>query len=431
MCTQCKEGRQILKFTLTTPPEPIFTQEEIPLLTYMFYYDGYIFGTTDNEIVVYDLVKNKSVPQPSLSYIDNLPDSLPDPDIPEPEIPEPDIPEPNIPNPGISLFTVVDNSELMRLIELKKLFSNGLFQGIVAYRDTLYVKKSDTIMGYKFGDTVLEIPFNKGFLDYTRMKVPNINENMVLQFLSQLFDISPVDTFGEPLARILYDNVKIQIKTPTANSLTELFEIKFGKTLIQGKNPLLGIVEDLYTSSISFSDNLPVLPIYLIDPTVSLAYIVSNTNNVFCKEPGPEDVIGTICFLSGAMVLTDQGPIAIEFLVPYVHTISNKTIIGISITYSCEDTLVCIERNSISKFVPNKDTFLSNNHKIYYKGHFLEACQFLGRGIRGIYTIPYENQLLYNVILKEHDIMNVNNLICETLDPSNPIAKDFISVFQE
>jgi hypothetical protein len=444
MCTQCKEGRQILKFTLTTVPEPLFTQEEIPLLTHMFYFDGYIFGTTNSEIVVYDLATNKSVPQPSRSYIDNLPDFLPDPVIPDPVIPGPVIPGPVIPDPGpnISPFSVLDNIglpdniELINLIELKKQFFKGVFQGVVAYRDTLYLKKSDTMMGFNFGDTILEIPFDKGVLDYTRMKIPNITENIVLQFLSQLFNISPVDTFGTPLAQILYDNIKIQIKTPTPDSLEEIFEIRFGKTLIQEKNLLLGIVEDLYSSYISFSDNLPVLPIYLIDPTSNLAYIVS-TDTISCKEagpgpgPGPDDFIGTICFLSGSMVLTDQGPIAIEFIVPYVHTVSNKTIIGISITYSCEDTLVCIERNSISKFVPNKDTFLSNNHKIYYKGKFLEAAQFLGRGFRGIYTIPYENQLLYNVILKEHDIMNVNNLICETLDPSNPIAKEFISVFRE
>ncbi len=390
MCTQCKDERQILKFTLTTVPEPVFTQEEIPLLTHMFYRDGYICANTESEVIIYDVATNKVVPQPSRSYISNLPN---------------------------------DN-------ELKQQFSKGSFQGIVGYKDSLYLKKKETMMGYHFGETTFEIPFRLGILDYTRMKVPNPNENLPLQLLSQVF-VDSVDTENTP--RISYDNVRIQI-TPVSQS--ETFEINYGKTLVQAKNPLLGINEDIYSSSVTLSDNFPVLPTYSKDPNVTLAYIVplSYTDTILCKTgpgPGPDDFIGTICFLSGSMVLTDQGPIAIEFIVPYVHTLSNKTIVGISITYSCEDTLVCIERNSISKFVPNKDTFLSNNHKIYYKGHFLEACQFLGRGIRGIYTIPYENQLLYNVILEEHDIMNVNNLICETLDPSNPIAKEFISVFRE
>ena len=31
--------------------------------------------------------------------------------------------------------------------------------------------------------------------------------------------------------------------------------------------------------------------------------------------------------------------------------------------------------------------------------------------------------ILYNILLENHDVMLVNGLVCETLNPENPIAK--------
>jgi hypothetical protein len=37
--------------------------------------------------------------------------------------------------------------------------------------------------------------------------------------------------------------------------------------------------------------------------------------------------------------------------------------------------------------------------------------------------IPYRGLPLYNILLEQHNIMTVNGLITETLNPENPIAK--------
>jgi beta-xylosidase len=37
----------------------------------------------------------------------------------------------------------------------------------------------------------------------------------------------------------------------------------------------------------------------------------------------------------------------------------------------------------------------------------------------------YNNEKLYNVLMEEHNKMNVNNMIVETLDPTNIIGKVF------
>jgi hypothetical protein len=43
--------------------------------------------------------------------------------------------------------------------------------------------------------------------------------------------------------------------------------------------------------------------------------------------------------------------------------------------------------------------------------------------LTNVRTVPYNKEILYNVLLEKHDKMLVNNLICETLHPENYIAK--------
>ena len=50
------------------------------------------------------------------------------------------------------------------------------------------------------------------------------------------------------------------------------------------------------------------------------------------------------------------------------------------------------------------------------------AKKFAGK-FDGVYKIPYNRESLYNVLLETHNKMMVNNLICETLNPENPVAQ--------
>ena len=51
-----------------------------------------------------------------------------------------------------------------------------------------------------------------------------------------------------------------------------------------------------------------------------------------------------------------------------------------------------------------------------------EAKEFVGR-IKNVTRVQYKGQILYNVLMEEHNKMIVNNLLCETLHPNNIIAK--------
>ena len=43
----------------------------------------------------------------------------------------------------------------------------------------------------------------------------------------------------------------------------------------------------------------------------------------------------------------------------------------------------------------------------------------------GVFKIPYNKEILYNVLMEDYSDMVVNNIICETLHPENSIAKLF------
>jgi len=129
-----------------------------------------------------------------------------------------------------------------------------------------------------------------------------------------------------------------------------------------------------------------------------------------------------ICFPSGTPVTTDQGQVAIEKLNPDKHTIRGKEIVAITQTRPLQKHIVCFEKDALSKNVPSQQTLCSKNHKIFYKGEMIKARNIVDM-CENVTFVDYNGETLYNVLLKKHDKMMVNNLICETLHPKNIMAK--------
>jgi hypothetical protein len=140
--------------------------------------------------------------------------------------------------------------------------------------------------------------------------------------------------------------------------------------------------------------------------------------------------ISNICFLGNTPISTDQGKIPIEKIDASIHTINNKPITAITKTISEDEHLVCFEKHSLSLNVPSKKTIMSKNHKVYYKGIWCEAQDFIDE-FDNIYEVQYNGEILYNILLEKHDKVYVNNLVCETLHPKNNIAKLYNSNFNE
>jgi len=123
-----------------------------------------------------------------------------------------------------------------------------------------------------------------------------------------------------------------------------------------------------------------------------------------------------------SLVYTDQGKVQIYKINPKIHTINNKKIIAISKTISTDSFLIYFKAHSLGFNYPNKDIIISQYHKIFYRGKFIEAYKFIGK-FKEVTKIKYTGEVLYNILMERYNMVIVNNLICETLHPNHFIAK--------
>lgn len=142
----------------------------------------------------------------------------------------------------------------------------------------------------------------------------------------------------------------------------------------------------------------------------------------FGFPPNPPPIpVAPICFPAGTPVSTDQGSIPIEKIEPGKNTIRGKEIVAITKTISPFNKLVCFEKGSLGHNIPNKRTYVSLEHCIVHRRRLIPALRFVNK--HGIYYVNYMNNYLYNVLMENHTYMMVNNMMVETLNPKNIVAK--------
>jgi len=119
-------------------------------------------------------------------------------------------------------------------------------------------------------------------------------------------------------------------------------------------------------------------------------------------------VVSNVCFLGDTLISTDQGDIAIMNLSSF-NTIRGKSILEITKTTTLDKELVHFESNSIGN---HNATTLSKTHLVYYQGTFQQASELTA--LPNVYYVPYQGELLYNIIMETHDIIIANQMICES-----------------
>ena len=118
--------------------------------------------------------------------------------------------------------------------------------------------------------------------------------------------------------------------------------------------------------------------------------------------------------------------ISIKDIDPSIHTINDERIIAITKTVSLDEYLVCFEKHSLGFNKPSRNTIMSKDHKILYKGEMYEADNFVGL-FKNVKKIQYNGEYLYNILMENYNTVIVNRLICETLDPENLLSKIYTS----
>jgi hypothetical protein len=155
----------------------------------------------------------------------------------------------------------------------------------------------------------------------------------------------------------------------------------------------------------------------------------NNKGHVRVYTLSGREPISNICFPAGTPINTDQGIICIEKINSNSCTIRGNKIETITKTITQDKYLVCIEKDALAKNIPSQKTLISKNHGLLYNGKMIRAAELLKLNNEGIYKVKYNGETLYNVLLKDkHDKMIVNNLICETLDPENGIARMYLDL---
>jgi hypothetical protein len=156
---------------------------------------------------------------------------------------------------------------------------------------------------------------------------------------------------------------------------------------------------------------------------VEFTEVLLNNDNIL---DGIYDVntpfIATACFTAGAIVETDQGNIPIE-MITRKHKICKKEIKGVSKTIYSQNRVIKIEKNAFGKNKPSQKTIVAPYHKFMINGKLDMICNSVNN--ETIYYTKYRQEPLYNIIMEKPDLMKVNNMIVETMNPSNLIAKVF------
>jgi hypothetical protein len=226
--------------------------------------------------------------------------------------------------------------------------------------------------------------------------VTNIPRTLIANFPSTL---SIIQT---PLP-VLFTGEGNPVLSSSASNVIALEKVGDSYFVVVKSNPTTSI-----TVSLSIGQNGYYAATNTVSKTYSASDVTFDTN---------------ICFPERTPILTDQGLVPIEELKN--ETIHGSRIVHVTKTVHTDSFLVCFEKDALGENLPSMRTVMSSNHGVEKDGVLVEAIHFVNDA--SVHKIQYNKEPLYNVLLENHSVMNVNGLICETLNPSTEIARFYMN----
>ena len=271
--------------------------------------------------------------------------------------------------------------------------------------NTLGLPSGNLINGYTvssfYGKSSVTIRYTAAALGAPAAVISNSTFTSLLTSLA--VNISNITSEIVPLPNDPYVEYSANLTIPEGD-LSSLSDIH--------KESIIETVKYLYATQLGVNVNKIIV-------TLQSGSIIANVNVL---KGGITEASIPICFPKGTPVTTNQGVIAIEKLNPDIHTIRGKKIVAITQTRPLHKYIISIETDALGKNVPSAPIQISKEHKVFYKGEMVKAKDLV-EVCEGVTRIPYSGETLYNVLMEKHDKMMINNVICETLDPKNIMAK--------
>ena len=229
------------------------------------------------------------------------------------------------------------------------------------------------------------------------------------------YDI-PVPSFT--ISDVNGDSATITIAVPASTTVYD----KYGFSIF---NPITGDVFKMASSAGAIQlENLTVGQTYSVSVKTigSLGFTRAAPVQTFRTK---SVLISNVCFPKNTMVTCDQGTIPIQNLTKE-NTFYGYPVQAITETITMDDYLVEFAEHSLAPNIPCSTLQMSKDHAIFWQGKLQKARAFK-QGKR----IAYGGEILYNVLLEVHGLMNVNGMACETLHPSNTVANMYRSAFTQ
>jgi hypothetical protein len=138
----------------------------------------------------------------------------------------------------------------------------------------------------------------------------------------------------------------------------------------------------------------------------------------------PPAPVASACFLKDTIIKTDSGNEKIQDIKEEKHSINGKKIKALTKTFYAKKGdnippfLVSIPKGALFKNSPDKETFVSPLHSVFYHGQLVYAKDLVLMDKASPVNYNYKDHV-YDILLDTHEKMVANNMIVETLDPES------------
>jgi VCBS repeat-containing protein len=319
-------------------------------------------------------------------------------------------------------FTVINSSNVC-LTPLTTIVTNIVTSTVNGSSSASEISNAITIATNKVA-TALDISANVVNTDYIAINTPTITNIKVAAAAVKIATITDIISTTESKVAA---NVLSSISTIIQGASTKITIDNAFVTTAGGQTPITNLtllVTDVVTRIDAATTLDTIYKTSIGGTTVAASPITSYTTSTLTSSisSATVGVISNICFKAGTKIVTDQGIVNIERITEQ-NSIRGKKVLLVSQTTNIDDYMVKIEKGALYENVPNADTWLTGEHKVFFNKEMIKSKSLVNGQ-----TIVRENKIsevVYNILLEGENSgkMIANGMISETLSPKSVMVQ--------